>query len=116
MSHEQQQELIIDALQNLKAQNIIKLDFAKLENAPCKSFLICEGTSTTHVSAIASAVERKLREVLKERPRSNEGGQVSEWVLLDYFDIIIHIFLPDVRRNFDLEGLWGDAKLTQIEE
>lgn len=116
MSYEQQQELIIDALQNLKAQNIIHLDFAKLENAPCKSFLICEGTSTTHVSAIAQSVERKLREVIKERPRSNEGAQMAEWVLLDYFDIIIHIFLPEVRQKFDLEGLWGDAKLTTIQD
>ena len=106
---------IFKVISGIKGQHIKHIDLSEVGTAPARHFVVCEGTSTTHVSAIAQAVERKVREKFQERPLSNEGGEVRQWILLDYFDIIVHIFLPETRKRYDLESLWGDGKISTIE-
>lgn len=109
-------DTIVDAMEDLKARNISVLDLREIENSICSFFVIAEGNSNTQVKAINDSIEKKVREKLKEKPWHVEGTGNSEWVLMDYVDTVVHIFLPETRKFYDLEGLWGDAKITQIEE
>ncbi len=103
---------IIDIIKDMKGINIMSLDFRKLENPICKYFVICTGSSETHVNAIEKKITKKIEEQLKERPWSTEGNSTSNWLLIDYTDIIIHIFKKEIRDFYQLEDLWGDAKIT----
>ncbi|MCC5916548.1 MAG: ribosome silencing factor [Cryomorphaceae bacterium] len=98
-----------------KGLEIVSLDLTEIDTAVCDYFLICEGTSNTHVSAIADAVEKRVREKLQDKPWHIEGKDRSEWVLLDYVAVVVHVFQRDTRTFYDLEGLWGDAEVAKIE-
>ncbi|MDZ7847720.1 MAG: ribosome silencing factor [Owenweeksia sp.] len=78
--------------------------------------VICEGTSNTQVKAISNSIEEKVRKTQNEKPWHVEGQDNAEWVLLDYVNIVAHIFLPNTREFYDLEGMWGDAEITVLEE
>jgi ribosome-associated protein len=99
----------------LKGENVVVLNLSKLENAVCDYFVICEGNSTTQVSAIAASVEKKVRENTGEKPWHIEGTTHAEWVLLDYVSVAVHVFQRDVRAFYDLESLWADATVSTIE-
>lgn len=86
----------------------------KLENPATDYFIICSGNSDRQTEAIAENVLRSLRKDYKERPISKEGTEFGEWILLDYVNVVVHIFLPRVRDYYDLAGLWGDAKTTRV--
>lgn len=105
---------IVDALENIKGENIRILDLREIENAVCKYFIICSGGSNTQVNALAGSVQKQVRKSLREKPFQVEGTETAEWVLLDYIDIVVHIFQKSVREYYDIESLWGDAKLTEI--
>src|SRR5690554_6084536 len=105
---------IIDSLSDGKGEDIVVLDLKEIENSFCEYFIICNGNSNTHVSALAGAVERKVKTNLKERPWHVEGTENSQWILMDYSTIIVHIFQKQYREYYDLESLWGDAKSTSI--
>ena len=105
---------IVDALENIKGENIRILDLRDIENAVCKYFIICSGGSNTQVNALAGSVQKQVRKSLREKPFQVEGTETAEWVLLDYIDIVVHIFQKSVREYYDIESLWGDAKLTEI--
>ena len=105
--------LIIDSIQDTKGSNITQLDLRQLEDAPADFFIICEGTSSTQVQAIADRIERRLRTELGEKPRHVEGTRNAQWICLDYFDTIVHVFHPDLRQFYDLEDLWSDAEVIQ---
>lgn len=105
---------ILESIENLKGQEVKVMDFVEIENAPFQYFVICNGTSTTHVNSIASAVERDCRNKLSERPYGVAGKQNAEWILMDYVTVVVHVFQPKVREFYDLEGFWGDAKTTPI--
>jgi ribosome-associated protein len=77
--------------------------------------VLCSGTSTRHVNAIADAVRQDLDRA-KVRPASVEGARVSQWVLIDYVDVVVHVFLEDVRAYYDIEGLWMDAPRIDVPE
>jgi ribosome-associated protein len=77
-------------------------------------FVICHGSSTRQVLSIADAIEEKLREADRRKPKHVEGRRVGDWILLDFFDVVVHVFLEERREFFGLERLWGDAKRVAI--
>ena len=113
---EQRKQLIVEAIQDKKGQQIVTIDLSEVENSICDYFIICHGESTTQVGAIAESIEKKMKEKAQTRAHHVEGLQNSQWVLLDYFDILVHVFQEDYRSFYRLEELWADGKVTRIEE
>ena len=109
-------ENIIDTIQDVKGRGIISLDLRKIESAICKYFVICTGTSNTHVSAIEGNVKKVISKDLGEKPSHIEGNPIGEWILMDYFDVIVHIFQEDTRAFYNIEDLWGDAEIRTIKK
>ena len=101
---------ILEGIQKVKGQDITILDLREIENAVCSYFVICTGNSNTQVGAISGAVQRQT----PQKPWHIEGEQNAEWILLDYVDIVVHIFQRPIREYYDIEGLWGDARITHI--
>ena len=102
--------LIIDSIQDIKGKNIVKLDLRKLEEAPTDFFIICEGDSNTQVKAIADNIQKRLKQELGTLASNTEGSKNSLWILLDYFNTVVHIFYNDTRKFYDIEDLWSDAE------
>ncbi len=115
ISSEERLRIIIEGLQEKKAKDLISLSFAKLHNPVCKYFVICHGDSSTHVKAIADTVEEYVREHSKDRPWQKEGFENSQWIILDYGDTVIHVFLKEFRDHYRLEELWADAEAKSYE-
>jgi ribosome-associated protein len=107
--------IIVDALREKKASNIVIMDFSKLENMLFSYFIVCHGTSTTQVQAISEHVSKTVRKELQTHPLHIEGTSNLQWVLIDYGETIVHIFLEDIRKIYKLEDLWGDTTITNIE-
>ncbi|MDR0428098.1 MAG: ribosome silencing factor [Dysgonamonadaceae bacterium] len=105
---------IIDALQEKKGKKIITLDLTKIETAICKYFVIAEGSSSTQVSALSDSVWDNVYETLKEKPLGAVGMKESQWIVMDYGTVMLHIFIPDIRSYYNLENLWADADITEI--
>ncbi len=109
-------DLIIDCIQDIKGKNILKLDLRKLDEAPADFFILCEGDSSTQINSISENIVKRVKEELGIRPSHVEGKQVSNWVLVDYFDVIVHVFYPETRRFYEIEDLWSDAKTTEYQD
>lgn len=109
-------ETILEGIQNKKGNDIVKVDLTVLENTFCQYFVICHGNSNIQVSAIAESVEVIVKKNLQERVWHREGLENAHWVLLDYGDIVVHIFQEEFREFYNLEELWGDAKIEYIDE
>jgi len=107
--------VITEAIQEKKGRDIVIADLRKIEGTICQYFIICTGNSPTQVEAIAESIGDMARERLKEKPTHVVGLENAQWVAMDYTDVLVHIFLPDVREYYDLEHLWEDAKIVQIE-
>ncbi len=112
----QKRELILEAIREKKGHQIVSIDLTEVENSICDFFIICHGESVTQVGAIAESIEKKLKEEAKIRAHHVEGVQNSQWVLLDYFDILVHVFQEEFRSFFKLEELWADGKVTRETE
>ena len=108
-------ETIIEGIREVKGIDTSILDLKKIETAVCKYFVICSGTSNTHVSSIADNIKKNVSKEIQEKPWHIEGLNTSEWVLLDYSDIVVHVFQEQTREFYRLEDLWGDAKIRTIE-
>ena len=93
---------------NRKAENIVILDVRKVSSVT-DFFVIASGTSEPHLRAIVEEITGRVREEVGQRPRAVDGTVRGAWVVLDYFDVIVHVMRQDVRERYDLEGLWGDA-------
>lgn len=106
---------IILGIENVKGQDIEILDLRDIENSVCDYFIISSGTSNTHVNAIVNSIQKTVSKELKESPWHVEGGDNAEWVLMDYVDVVVHVFQRHVREFYDIESLWGDAKSVKIE-
>ncbi len=104
----------IDGIQEVKAHDIVFLDLRKIHNRVCDYFLICHGNSNTQVSATADSVEKATYKQAQEEPWHVEGKQNGQWVLMDYSNLVIHIFHQDVREFYNLEKLWSDGDLYEI--
>ena len=107
-------DAIVEGMQENKAKDIVVLDLRDISNAVCDYFVICSGESSTQVDGISSSVTRHTRKELKEKPWHIEGKTNSEWILLDYINVVVHIFYKDARPFYDLEDLWADAIRTDI--
>ena len=106
---------ILYGIEDLKGVDVHIMDLSKISNTVCKFFILCTGTSNTHVAAIANSVRKNVSKKLKEKPYSMEGIENQEWVLIDYVDVVVHIFQSEIREFYDIENLWGDAKITNVE-
>lgn len=106
-------DLIIDSIQDIKGKNIVKLDLRGLEATSTDFFIICEGDSNTQVKAIAENIRKNVKDETGMLPSHMEGVQDGLWALVDYFNVIIHVFHPEKRAFYDLESLWSDAAFTE---
>jgi ribosome-associated protein len=105
---------IIDGLEERKAKNIAVLDLSKIPNRSFDYFVIADAESSTHVDSIAASVEETVKKQLNERPFHTEGWENSEWILLDYVNIMVHVFQQQTRDFYRLEELWADAEITRL--
>ena len=115
-SVEQKRELIVEAIREKKGHQITSIDLSQVENSICDCFIICHGESVTQVDAIAESIEKKLKGEAKLRAHHVEGLQNSQWVLIDYFDVLVHVFLEEYRNFYKLEELWADGDVTRIDD
>ncbi|SHJ22465.1 ribosome silencing factor [Aquimarina spongiae] len=106
---------IIKGIEEVKGNDINILDLREIENTVCNYFVICNGTSNTQVNAIVNSIQKTVSKELKDKPWHVEGSENAEWVLIDYVDVVVHVFQKHIREFYDIEGLWGDAKTTVIE-
>ncbi|ADY28407.1 MULTISPECIES: ribosome silencing factor [Cellulophaga] len=107
--------LILQGIEEVKGHDINLLDLREIENTVCDYFVVCNGTSNTHVNAIVSSIQKTVSKAIQDKPWHVEGSDNSEWVLLDYVNVVAHVFQKQTRDFYDIEGLWGDAKVTAIE-
>jgi ribosome-associated protein len=105
---------VVEGMRDRKAKNIAILDLKNIENRVCDTFVICDADSKTHVMSIAESVEEMVFKLAGEKPYKSEGQENSEWILVDYVNVVAHVFLRETREHYNIEGLWGDAKFTLI--
>lgn len=107
-------QLITEGIQERKGRAISIVDLSHIESSAAQCFVICEGSSTMQVSAIADSIRDYLLEHAGIKPYNYDGYQNSQWIVIDYGDTLVHVFLPETRSLYNLEELWSDAKITQI--
>lgn len=102
-------EIAVKGMQEKKAKSIVKIDLRKLNLSIADFFVICHAESDKQIDAIADSVEEEIRKATGEKPFSREGFQLSDWIILDYIDVVVHIFNREKRNFYDLEDLWSDG-------
>ncbi len=107
-------EKITEGIQEKKGKNIVIADLTGINDTICKYFVICQGNSPSQVGAIVDSIKETTRKTTGEKPSAVDGERNAEWVAMDYSDVLVHVFLPEVRQFYNLEHLWADAKLTTI--
>jgi ribosome-associated protein len=108
-------ELVVKGMQEKKAADIVVMNLKSLKNAVSDYFIIASANSDTQLDAIATAIEEEVYKATKQNPWQSEGRTNKEWVLLDYVDVVAHVFLKDKREFYALEELWGDAGIKHVE-
>ena len=106
---------IISAIRQKKGENIVSLDLRKIQEAVADFFIVCEASSNVQVRAIADAIETEVKKNTGELPYRHEGYQALQWVLIDYVNIVVHIFQPETRKFYKLEEMWNDGDHIQHE-
>ena len=114
MNNEQLINAIIEGIQQRKGKKITNVDLSNLEHVSTEHFVICQGTSTMQVSAIADSVREYVQEKLGVKPFNYDGYRNSQWIVIDYGTIYVHVFLPEYREYYNLEQLWNDARIVEI--
>ncbi|MEM1327586.1 MAG: ribosome silencing factor [Bacteroidota bacterium] len=109
-------DIIIDSIQDIKGQGLVKLDLRQLDDAPTDFFIICEAQSNVQARAITDNVQKRLKEEAGVYPSSVEGGGESRWICIDYFYTVVHIFFDGARQFYELEDLWSDAIFAEYED
>ncbi|OFX85769.1 MAG: ribosome silencing factor [Bacteroidetes bacterium GWF2_33_16] len=107
---------IVEGIHRKKGKEVVSLDLTKIENAVCKYFVVCHGESNTQVDALADSVMDTVLETIGEKVWHKEGKSTATWILLDYADVVVHIFQKSYRDFYKIEDLWADAKLTKYED
>ena len=107
--------LILHGIEEVKGVDINILDLREIDNTVCDYFVLCNGTSNTHVNAIVNSIQKTVSKAIQDKPWHVEGSENAEWVLMDYVNVVIHVFQKHAREFYDIEGLWGDAKVTLVE-
>ncbi|WP_026978040.1 ribosome silencing factor [Flavobacterium tegetincola] len=105
---------IIKGIEEVKGNDIDILDLREIDNSACDYFVICNGNSNTQVNAIVNSIQKTVSKELKDKPWHVEGSENAEWVLMDYVNIVVHVFQTHIREYYNIESLWGDAKITSI--
>ena len=105
---------IIKGIEDVKGEEIQLLDLRKIENTVCDYFIVCSGNSNTQVKALSGAIQKVVGKEAQEKAWHVEGESVAEWVLIDYVNVVVHVFQKHIRDFYDIESLWGDAKVTKI--
>ncbi|MBD5189485.1 MAG: ribosome silencing factor [Bacteroidales bacterium] len=106
--------VIIEAIQDKKGQKITTIDFSEIEGASTGAFVICQGRSTSQVAAIADSIREEVLEKTGRKPYNYDGYRNSQWIIIDYGDLMIHVSLPEVRQYYNLEDLWSDGKIFYV--
>jgi len=114
-SSEKLSEIVVKGMQEKKASDIVILDLRDVKNAIADFFVICSGNSDTQLDAIADSIDQQVSKELQQNPWHQEGKSTKEWMLMDYVDVVAHIFKKDKRQFYSLEELWGDAKIESVE-
>ncbi len=107
--------LILHGIEEVKGLDINILDLREIDNTVCDYFVLCNGTSNTHVNAIVNSIQKTVSKAIQDKPWHIEGSDNAEWVLMDYVNVVVHVFQKQAREFYDIEGLWGDAKVTLVE-
>ena len=115
ISSRQLVDIVVSAMQEKKGLDIQFIDFSKAPNTIAKYFVICHGTSNVHVGSLADGVTEKTRVEGKSKPWNKEGTENAEWILLDYADVVVHLFQENTRKFYNLEGLWADMEITKVD-
>lgn len=105
-------DAIIDGMEEKKAKNITIINLTSIENSVADFFVICDADSKTHVEAIADSVDDVVQKTTNERPFHAEGFENAEWILMDYINVVVHVFQKEIRDYYNLEALWADAEIT----
>lgn len=105
---------IIKGIDDVKGEDVQLLDLREIDNTVCDYFVLCSGNSNTQVKAISGSIQKVVSKSLKDKPWHVEGEANSEWVLMDYVNVVVHVFQKHIREFYDIESLWGDAKITTI--
>lgn len=105
---------IIEAITDRKGKKISLLDLHSIDTAPSSSFIVCQGNSSSQVSSIADSIRERLQKNLDIKPYNYDGYKNSQWIIIDYGDIMVHVFLPEFREFYNLEDLWSDASVTNL--
>ena len=106
---------VVDGMLEKKALDVVLMDLRDVKNSIADYFVICSGNSDTQIDAISESIEKEIHKHVKQNPWKREGQQNKEWILLDYVDVVAHVFNKEKRKFYGLEELWGDAKITAIE-
>lgn len=115
VSKEELNGILINSIQDVKGHDIVQLDLREIEEATTDFYIICHGESTTQVNAIASRILKNVQEETGAKPVHMEGTGNATWILVDYFDTIVHIFYKETREFYQIEELWSDAKFIKID-
>jgi ribosome-associated protein len=109
-------DAIVEGMKERKAKNIAILNLSGLESRVTDYFVICEADSNIHVNSIADSIEDTVEKLSHDKLYHTEGQQNGEWILLDYINVVAHVFLKEMREHYNIEGLWGDAEITHIKD
>ncbi len=104
--------LLIEGIRERKGRKITVVDMSDIDSAAARRFVICEGTSTQHVAAVADSIREYLLDNARIKPYNYDGYGNSQWIVIDYGDTLVHVFLPQTRSLYDLENLWSDASIV----
>lgn len=105
---------ITEGIQEKKGKNIVIADLTQIGDTICKYFIICQGNSHSQVGAIVDSVKEYVRKEADVKPFGIDGLRNAEWVAMDYSDVLVHVFLPEIRNYYNLENLWADARITNV--
>ena len=109
-------EWVVEGMLDKKALDVMVMDLREVKHAIADYFVVCSGNSDTQIDAISDSIEEQIHKKSKQNPWKKEGRENKEWILLDYVDVVAHVFNKEKRTFYGLEELWGDAKITRIEE
>jgi ribosome-associated protein len=107
-------DAVVEGILEVKGKNISILDLKHIHNRVCDYFIICQADSNTQVNAIANSIEEMVKKLTGERPYRKEGFENSEWILVDYVTVVVHVFQSHIRNFYNLESLWADAEITEL--
>lgn len=108
-------DTIIHGIQEVKGNEIKCMDLREIPSAICEYFVVCHGNSFTQVEAIANKVQEETKKKINQKAWKTEGYGNAQWIILDYFDVVVHVFYKENREQYGLEDLWADAKIKEIE-